>query len=172
MIRVASVILPAIAAAALSGCGQLGAGYKGMQPVRPNLQDQRQVARYPDASPQRTVLEWFRALQTNDTARAFAFYAAAARVTPNLIAFERAAGSRYFAQAQLPRIISVWTGSTRATVFTLVDFRWSAPDRRGYVFERPQEFTLQLSRGQWQLADNYFLGSVRYLVPPGPCKTC
>jgi hypothetical protein len=166
------MLLPGIAACAVGGCGHLGAGHKGMQPVGPNLDEQGEITRYPDGSAQRTVLEWFRALQRNDAARALAFYAPDTRMSANVIRFERAAGARFFAQAQLPRVISVRSGRARATVFTLVDFRWSAPDGRGYVSTRPQAFPLRLSRGRWQLVDNYFLASAPFLVPRGPCTTC
>lgn len=170
--RVAGAAVLGAMMCAVSACGELGARYTGMRVIPPSPVVQQAVARYPAGTPQRTVLEWFRALQARDIERATAFYAPEARISPNVILFERVAGSRYFAQAQLPRIIGTSTAGTHATVFTVIDFRWSAPDGRGAVYFRPQAFELQRRRGVWQLADNYFLESTALLAPQGPCVTC
>jgi hypothetical protein len=170
--RLAVAGLLGAVACAVSGCGQLGAGYKGMRPTSRSPVDEQAIERYPVGTPQRTVLEWFRALQQSDPVKASAFYAADVRINPTVIRFERAAGSRYFAQGQPPRIIGVSTARTSATVFTVVAFRWSAPDGRSDVYLRPQAFELERSRGIWRLADNFFLESAPDLVPSGPCPTC
>jgi hypothetical protein len=170
--RLAVAGLLGAVACAVTGCGQLGAGYKGIRPTPRSPLTEQAIERYPVGTPQRAVLEWFRALQQSDAEKASAFYSTGTRINPKLIRFERTAASRYFAQAQAPRIIGVSSARTSATVFTAVAFHWSAPDGRGYVYLRPQAFELQRSRGIWQLTDNSFLESASYLVPPGPCSPC
>ncbi len=166
------VWLLGLAAFASAGCGKLGAAFTGLQPVHPAQVTQRTIDRYPGGTPQRAVLEWFRAVRQADIAQAASFYAPAAHVTPAVIRFFRAADSRFYALAQPPRVVSVYSTLNRATVFTVIEFRWSAPDGRSYIYTRPQAFELQRRRQAWQLTDGFFLQSAESLVPKGPCTTC
>jgi hypothetical protein len=157
----------------LGGCGQLGASYTGFRLNPRVLVDQKLIDRYPPRTPQRTLLQWYGALQQGDITHASAFYAPWVRITPRGLAFIRTAESRYFMLAPPPAIVGILRSQTRTTVFTVIEFHWRVPNGRSYVYRRPQAFDLQQLRGEWRLADDYFVTSgPPYLIPNGPCSTC
>jgi ketosteroid isomerase-like protein len=152
----------------LQGCGELGASRRGVQAVRPETVGERTIERYAEGSPERTVLEWLRALQEGDARRAASFYSGALQVDEQQIARERRTAARFFDRFGLSGVLDVSRSGDRAIVFTEIAARWAAPNGRGEEVRRPQSFSLIREAAAWRLADDLFLDSARELVASRP----
>lgn len=154
----------------LGGCGRLGASYKGMR-LDPPTTIGPELAQYPADSPQRAVLEWYRAIQLGNVSAAATYYVGAARVTPTRV--DRFRRSAFFSVFQPPRILSAWHRHGSTTVFTSLEARWSAPDGRSYSFTLPQGFELHRLGSAWKLGDDHFLRAApASKFPRSPCAAC
>lgn len=160
-----------ITAVQTAGCGTLGASYTGLRLVQPKPVS---LELEPLGTPARAVLDWFAVMQRFDAVAAARLYAPRARVTPEIIRFERGnvAGRTFFARFQPPRVLDVSMTKQRATVFTALDVRWVSPDRRTVVSTQPQAFELVRDAGSWKLADGLLLQSLSTFIPSTPCPTC
>ena len=78
-----SVSVSVSVAVALGACGDLGGRYRASQIVRPAAVDQRALDRYGPGSPERTVLEWYAALQRHDVAAASRYYTCLLYTSPS-----------------------------------------------------------------------------------------
>jgi hypothetical protein len=152
----------------LPACGDLGGDRKGVQPLPAERVAADAVQRYATGTPERTVLEWFRALQGREARRAAAFYSAALAVDEQQIARERRTAGRFFERFSMLGVVDVWRSADRATVFTEIAARWAAPNGRGQEVRRPQAFTLVREDDGWRLADDLFLDTARELVAERP----
>lgn len=152
----------------LPACGDLGGDRKGVQALPADRIQEDAVERYATGTPERTVLEWFRALQGGETQRAAGFYSAGLAVDDQQIARERRSAARFFRRFSMLGVVDVWRAADRATVFTEIAARWAAPNGRGQDVRRPQAFTLVREGGGWRLADDLFLDTARELVVRRP----
>ena len=152
----------------LSGCGDLGGDRKGVQALSAERVEAYAVERYATGTPERTVLEWFRALQGGEAQRAARFYSAGLAVDEQQIARERRSAARFFDRFSMLGVVDVWRSAGRATVFTEIAARWAAPNGRGQEVRRPQAFTLVREGDGWRLADDLFLDTARELVVERP----
>jgi hypothetical protein len=166
--RHATHALPVLVLLALGGCGELGTDRKGVQPVQAERLEATMIERYAAGTPERTVLEWFRALQDGDVGRAAAFYSAGLGVDAQRIARERRTATRFFNRFSLSGVVDVTRSGERATVFTELAAGWAAPNGRGQEIRRPQSFTLAREDSGWRLVDDLFLDTARELVAHRP----
>lgn len=171
MIRLLTYGALLLTAAQVAACGRLGANYTGLRLVPPKTAS---TELEPPGTPARTVLEFFLALQRSNSEAAARFYAPTAGVTPTTIRLQRsaAAGRAFFSRTQPPRVLDVAMTDRRATVFTALDVRWTAPNGRTVVWTQPQAFELVNKSGGWKLTDDYFLKSLAAVTPSAPCSTC
>ena len=167
MRRPAAVLL-AVASVGVGGCGELGADWKGLRLVRSEVLQQPALERYDEGSPERVVLEWFRAGQRTDSVTAARFYSRELRQTPDEIRSRLARTAKFFERVGLRRVSDVASRGDSATVFTELSYKWEAPNGRNHEIHRPQAFTLVRERGAWRLVDDFFLGFARSFRPTKP----
>jgi ketosteroid isomerase-like protein len=148
----------------LPACGDLGGDRKGVQALPAERVEEDAVERYATGTPERTVLEWFRALQGGEARRAAGFYSAGLAVDEQQIARGRRTAARFFERFSMLGVLDVSRSADRATVFTEIAARWAAPNGRGQEVRRPQAFTLVREGDGWRLADDLFLDTARELA--------
>ncbi len=118
---------------------------------------QRQLDRYPADSPERSFLEWYRAIQGPNNPVAAEHYVDSLHITPR-----DAARSRYVANSMLstlgpPHILDVLRKGDTATVHAMLPRERFAPNGRDDVYRRPFAFHLRHVDGGWKLTDNLFM---------------
>jgi hypothetical protein len=148
----------------IPGCADLGGKRKGVQPLPAERVEADAVERYATGTPERTVLEWFRALQGGEARRAAGFYSAGLAVDERQIARERRTAARFFERVSMRGVLDVSRSADRATVFTEIAARWAAPNGREEEVRSPQAFTLVREGDGWRLADDLFLDTARELA--------
>jgi ketosteroid isomerase-like protein len=158
-------------AVGVAGCGELGADWKGERLARAEVLQQPVVERYDEGSPERVVLEWFRAAQRADAATAARFYSHELDLTPDEIRVRLARTASFFAKVGLRRVSDVSLRGDSATVFTELSYTWEAPNGTGSEVHRPQAFTLVREHGAWRLVDDFFLGFARSFRPFRPRRS-
>lgn len=165
--------LPAAAAAAtigslaLAGCGSLATPPKGIDPVRPYRIPQKvepispqEIAATPPASPQRTVLRWFRALQVRDFRTAQSLFAPDARPTIAELRSARRAAVPLFLAASFDRVVDVDRDGAYAIAFARLVRNLRAPNGQDDRYTLPQGFRLRLVGGRWLIADDLWLAQL------------
>jgi hypothetical protein len=140
-----------------AGCGDLGGRYEGSQRVAADKVGAQDLERYRRGSPERTVLEWYAALQRNDVETARSFYSA--RIpgeSPARLRIQLAAAAPAVARTGLGPLTSEPGQGGTATVLTDVRVRWETPNGRAQEVRTPQAFTLVREQSGWRFADTYF----------------
>jgi hypothetical protein len=152
------VLYGAFLAAALGGCGHLGADHQGFRVEAVEPLPDAGIMRYPAASPQRVALEWYQALQRRDVGLARHLLARGAAPPPQR--FERLLrrARPFLRRVALGPVSDVVVHRDWATVFTELRVRWVAPNGRVKELRTPQSLTLRRGRdGAWRLSDAYLL---------------
>ena len=170
--KAAGVLVALSVAVALGACGDLGGRYRALQIVRPAAVDQRALERYGPGSPERTVLEWYAALQRHDVVAASRYYALrASGATPGRLRRLMAGARPFFTRVGLGPLSADAVRPGSAMVFTDLRVRWEAPNGRAQELRSPQSFTLVREAGRWRFADTYFLSFARGYRPQRPLKS-
>lgn len=140
-----------------AGCGDLGAREETDPVQQLQLLRQADLARYPDGSPARTFLEWWRALQFNSPVNAAGQYADRVGLTRRELERQLDAGQGVLGLRARPRVIDVIESGRRATVFVLFTEVERNPNGRADTRRSPQSFDLVRERGEWKLSDNRYI---------------
>jgi hypothetical protein len=147
-----------VVAVLATGCGELGADWRGLRLEPPRRTSPEDVARLPAGSPQRAFLTWYAAVQRRDAATAASVFDRSAGITAQTLgAYWRALPPPRSAAA---RIVDVDRRSRRATVFVELRTRYVAPNGRAVEFRVPGAATLVRSERTWRLPQSWFLRSL------------
>lgn len=124
------------------------------------LVSERDVARHPGGSPERTVLRWWRAMQYGDPATAAELYRAAAGITARDVQDDLSQVAGFFRRTY-PRIQETSRAGSRAIVYLVAET--ASEDKRGKPVQvtRPVALPLVRSSGQWRLANALFVEQLR-----------
>ncbi|HEX5984267.1 MAG TPA: hypothetical protein VFY69_08680 [Solirubrobacterales bacterium] len=137
-----------VAAGLLAGCGGSGASTSGAEADRPNTIPSRQIESIPSRGPQRTVLEWWRAVQLNDPDEAIDLYLEPPRM-PDL------AGQFNYVAGELDGTVAV-AAVKRQGSQAEVRVRWRRPDGT----RTTETLQLQDDDGAWKLLGARFLDEI------------
>jgi hypothetical protein len=146
----------------LVGCGSLG-GLPG-RVQEPQLVTTRDIERYPESSPVRTVLSWWRALQFNSPELAVTYYAPEAGVTKKRIEQELFLGPNILNLKWAISAKAVERKGRKATVLALLTKILRHPNGRTDKVRAPLAFTLVQHGGKWRLAENRYLDGILHNV--------
>ena len=156
----------------LPACGDLGGERKGVQAILAKRVEEDAVERYAADTPERTVLEWFRALQGGEAQRAAGFYAAGLAVDEQQIA--RASGAAPRGTLLRP-LHPLPRGARRGAVGRSRDGlhrdrrSLGGSQRQGAGGPAPRRLSRSSVRGTaGGLADDLFLDTARELVVKRP----
>jgi hypothetical protein len=152
-----------VGAVAMGGCGGLGAIPGRVE--QPLLVSKRQIDRYAPGSPERTVLEWWRALQFNSAPAAFTYYAPSAGVTEKRLDRQLTElGPGTLGLRSRLRVDGVMRHGQGATVLAILTRALRHPNGRIDLNRRTQSFELVRVHGGWRLADNSYIDNIlRYV---------
>jgi hypothetical protein len=145
-------------AVVVAGCGSLG-GLPGRVEA-PQLVTAAQIQHYPQDSPARTVLQWWRALQFGSPEVGARYYASRLHMTPRRLQERLAIGADLLSLKAGLQIVDVVKHGDRATVFALRNQVLLYPNRRKDEIRSPQAFNLVRDHGTWRLADNRYIDHV------------
>jgi len=152
-------------AAVAAGCGDGENGNAAPQSL-PGAADQiltqSDVDRYPAASPQHALLQWWRDVQYANLTGYFDAFDPSIRQklqqdSKARAALEYVSGSVRTAR---PAIASVRRRGPTATVYTAIKYRTPIGTRRFVTTSRPQAFVLVQRGGDWLLQNDSFVQSV------------
>jgi hypothetical protein len=139
------------------GCGSLQSDEVGRRVDGPWLLSRATVERQPPASPQRTVFEWWRALQFDDAPLASSFYSKAVEMSPVRMERQLAIGAAGLGLLSRPRVVEVEQRARQAKVFVLLESRVGQPNGRIDVKQTARAFDLRREENQWKLTNNSYL---------------
>jgi hypothetical protein len=151
----------ACAAAALvaGGCGEGELAPKRGLPANTVLVTQKDIAKYPPASPQRTLMSWWRAMQYTDGRGYLALLAKplrTARQKDRLYRLQLPIIARQVDDA-FPHITRVSIEDDRATVYTELEFRQLVGASDYATTRVAQAFSMVRENGAWRIADDLFV---------------
>jgi hypothetical protein len=152
------LVLTLATTAALTGCGSLGELTGRVE--QPQLLTKRDIERYPESSPARAVLEWWRALQFDNPAFATRYYAARVELTPKRLERKLAIGPDLLNLKARLRVVDVIKKGRTATVLVLLTKVMRHPNGRADKARVPQAFNLVHEGGNWRLSDNRYIDRV------------
>jgi hypothetical protein len=141
----------------LGGCGNLGAGEETDRVEQLQLLSAEDVARYPQDSPARAFLEWWRALQFGSAVNAASHFDSALKLTPARLQRQLDAGPDILALRARPRVVDVLRRGDRATVYVVFTEAERNPNGRADKVRTPRSFEVLREDGVWKLADNRYL---------------
>jgi hypothetical protein len=144
-------------AAVLGGCGSLGTGEETDRVEQLQLLRAEDIAHYPQGSPARAFLEWWRALQFGSGVNAARHYDTALKLTPAHVQRQLDAGPDILALRARPRVVDVLRQGDRASVYVLFTEAVGNPNGRADKVQTPRSFELVRQGGAWKLADNRYL---------------
>jgi hypothetical protein len=147
------------AAAVVASCGSLGTGEETKPVDQPQLLTGRDLARQPEGSPARTVLEWWRALQFDNPVIAYGHYSdqVKRRLSQRELAHQLGFGPGVLDLGARPRVAEVEEKGDEATVFVLMSKVARNPNGRADETRTARSFNLVREGGDWKLADNRYL---------------
>ena len=122
-----------------AGCS-FGGDEVAQRVQQPALLSAASIGRLPAGSPERTLFEWWRAMQFDDVAAAAPRYARTAGVTAAGLDAQLSTAGRAFDPR--PRLVEVDRRDERATVSVLLDLRTSNPNGRVDVTRSARAFAL------------------------------
>jgi hypothetical protein len=144
-------------ALAPTGCGSLG-GDETKPKSRTPVVSREQLGGFPERSPGRAFLGWFRALQQRNSAAAARYYRSSLGLTPEEFAIQRRRASYAVDSLGPPRIVRVVEQGARAVVYAALRKVTIAPNGRVDKEDLDTHpFGLLRERGGWKLANNRFL---------------
>ena len=148
-----------VAALVTSGCGKGELAAKRGLPANTVLVTQKDIAKYPPNSPQRTLLSWWRAMQYTDGRGYLALLATPLRNA-------RQADRAYRVQLPLiarqvddafPHITQVAIEDDRSTVYTEIEFRQLVGANEYATTRVAQAFSLVRENETWLIVDDLFV---------------
>ncbi len=146
-----------IALLAVCGCGSLQSDDAGRRVEGPWLLTRAAVEGQPPGSPQRTVFEWWRALQFDDASVASSYYSKAVAMSPARMERQLAVGATGLGLLSRPRLVEVTEGAGQAKVFVLLESKAGQPNGRIDVKQTARAFDLTREDDEWKLTDNSYL---------------
>jgi hypothetical protein len=156
-VRLASGLL--CVALALGGCAGLGSDVDVPDHVDgPSLLSADDVQRQPAGSPQRTLFEWWRALQFDDAPEAAKYYASDLHMTAAKLDDILVIGSGILGLNARPRLVEVDPSGDTAAVRVLLETSDKEPNGRVDKKQTARAFYLVREAGTWKMADNRYLG--------------
>ena len=141
----------------LAGCGSLGTGEERDRVEQPLLVSTADVERYPQGSPERTFLEWWRALQFGSGSQAVRYYASDVDVSQRELQRAADVGVELIGLRARPKVLDVLGDDGRATVYVLFTRAQLNPNGRADKVRTPRAFDLVREDGSWKLADNRYI---------------
>jgi hypothetical protein len=154
--RSATLLVATLAtAAALVGCGSLDPPRGRVE--QPQLLTERDIERYPENSPGRVVLEWWRALQFDNASLAARYYARRLHVTPQSLERKLAVGPDVLGLKARFRVVDVIQQGRTATVLVLLTRALRHPNGRTDKVRSPHSFNVVEQGGKWRLSDNRYI---------------
>ena len=138
-------------------CGDLGAGEETDRVDQLQLVRKQDIARYPVGSPERTFLEWWRALQFRSGAGAAPHYAASLDLTPRELQRQLDGDVGVLGLDARPRVVDVIRADDRATLLALFTAAARNPNGRADKTRQPRSFQMVRESGGWKLADNRYV---------------
>jgi hypothetical protein len=166
---------PAVAlvvVAALAGCGELGELSGRIE--QPHVVTMRDIARYPEDSPPRTVLLWWRALQFDSAELAARYYSPKLGLTPKGLEDALALSPDLLGVTAGLRVVDVEKSGRRATVLAILTKEFRHPNGRTDTTRVASSFNVVRQDGRWLLADNRYidkiLRNVKKFIEKGTAK--
>jgi hypothetical protein len=143
---------------ALAGCGGFGDDDVTNRVVVQGVVSSQQVDRQPAGSPQRAVLEWWRALQYRNPVEAARYYSADQHMTVKRMA-------KYIKPAdpalvQRPKLVDAEISGNGAIVRLMLDQMTKNANGRVDHERKAQAFNLVHEHGEWKLSDNLYLDEI------------
>jgi hypothetical protein len=161
-------------AAALAGCGSLGQLPGRVE--QPQVVTAEDIHRYPEGSPVRTVLQWWRALQFGNAELAARYYSPKLGLTPRKLeqALVVGPGGRILGVTAGLRVVDVEKWGRRATVLAFLTKEFRYPNGRTDKTSSTASFNVVRQGGRWFLADNSYLDrifqTVKKFIEEGTAK--
>jgi hypothetical protein len=146
-----------VAAAGIAGCGDLGSAGVTERVDAPQLLSSKDLARYPENSPARVVLEWWRALQFQALDQASGYYARAAAVKSSTLKRQLTLPAGVLNLDARPAVADVARRGNRATVFVVLTRVAVQPNGRREFTKFARSFEVVREDGVWRLRDNSYL---------------
>jgi hypothetical protein len=156
-LRRAPAVIAVLVASALAGCGAFGDDPVTERVQQNALVSKRQVERYPEGSPGRAFLEWWRAIQDQNAPVAAQYYRRSLGITVKKLDRELSYGPGALGLTARPIVVEVDEQGDTATVLTLLESVVENPNGRSDKVRRARGFNLVREDGEWKLADNLFL---------------
>lgn len=141
----------------LPGCGAFSSDDVDARVDGPRLLTRAQVERQPVGSPQRTVFEWWRALQFDNALAAKRYYAESVGMTTARLDRQLAFGAGALTLDYRPRLVAVEEDGDRATVDVLLEYKKGNPNGRTDTLQIARAFNLVREGVKWKLAENLYL---------------
>jgi hypothetical protein len=145
-------------AAALAGCGSLGQLPGRVE--QPHVVTVKEIDRYPEDSPVRTVLQWWRALQFGNPELAARYYSPKLDVTPKRVEEALAVGPGILGVTADLRVVDVEKWGRRATILALLTKEFRHPNGRTDKTSVTASFNVVRQGGRWFLADNRYIDRI------------
>jgi hypothetical protein len=169
-VAIASLLLGI--ALALVACGSLG-GLPG-RVEQPQIVTTQEINRYPEDSPVRTVLRWWRALQFGSAELATSYYSPRLGLEPKDIERGLKVGPSLLNLNAGLRVVEVEDAGRGGAVLVMLTKKLRHPNGRTDVERTPVAFELVKQDGRWLLANNDYidriLRNVRAFVEQGSAK--
>jgi hypothetical protein len=142
----------------LGGCSGLGSDDEVPERVKgPSLLSKADVQAQPAGSPQRTLFEWWRALQFDDAPAAAQYYASDVRLTTDKLDKILSLGAPTLGLTGRPRVVETDTNGDVATVRVLLEDDEPQANGRIDKNQTARAFDLVREAGAWKMADNRYL---------------
>ena len=149
-------------AAAIAGCGSLGQLPGRVE--QPDVVTRQDIARYPEDSPVRTVLRWWRALQFKSADLAARYYSPDVGMTPKALEGHLALPPDVLNTTAHLRVVDVEKSERGATVLIFLTNVFRHPNGRTDKTRAPNSFHLVRRDGRWLLADNRYIARIERSV--------
>jgi hypothetical protein len=145
-------------AAALAGCGSLGQLPGRVE--KPQVVTVKDIDRYPEGSPARTVLLWWRALQFDNAELAARYYSPKLDLTPKRLEGALVAGPGILGLTADLRVVDVEKWGRRATVLAMLTKEFRHPNGRTDKTSVAASFNVVRQGERWFLADNRYIDRI------------
>jgi hypothetical protein len=142
----------------LGGCSGLGSDDEVPERVKgPSLLSEADVQGQPAGSPQRTLFEWWRALQFDDAPEAAKYYASDVDLTTAKLDQILSLGAPTLGLTGRPRVVDTDMNGDAATVRVLLESDDPQANGRIDKTQTARAFDLVREAGAWKMADNRYL---------------
>jgi hypothetical protein len=160
LLESAFIVVTALLLVLASGCGGGGQAEPGSFPGRADqLLTEKDVAEYPEGSPERAFLRWWQAAQYGDFRAYLDGFARSVRrqLEGSSIAkrnLNRLSGGIRVAR---PEIVDVVTESDGVTLYTEITYRQPIGTSHYVTTTQPRAFSMVREQGSWRLVDDSFV---------------